>query len=256
MEETSLVTLSHVSMHFFNEDGVLPVLKDITFSLAPGEIAAMLGPSGCGKSTVLNILSGLVEPTGGQVVCTGNIGYMFQRDHLLDWRTIYDNVMIGLEVQKKKQDTAKLDEQIARVENLLLTYGLWEFRNRYPAELSGGMRQRAALIRTLAVNPDILLLDEPFSALDSQTRLMVSEDIYKIIRQEGKAAILVTHDISEAISFADTIYMLTAHPAKVQSTYRLQLTTEGDRTPFNARKAPEFQQYFTTLWEEMMQDGE
>ena len=203
MEETALVTLSHVSMHFFNEDGVLPVLKDITFSLAPGEIAAMLGPSGCGKSTVLNILSGLVEPTGGQVVCTGNIGYMFQRDHLLDWRTIYDNVMIGLEVQKRKQDTAKLDEQIARVENLLLTYGLWEFRNRYPAELSGGMRQRAALIRTLAVNPDILLLDEPFSALDSQTRLMVSEDIYKIIRQEGKAAILVTHDISEAISFAD-----------------------------------------------------
>ena len=256
MEETALVTLSHVSMHFFNEDGVLPVLKDVTLSLAPGEIAAMLGPSGCGKSTVLNILSGLVEPTGGQVVCTGNIGYMFQRDHLLDWRTIYDNVMIGLEVQKKKQDTAKLDEQIARVENLLLTYGLWEFRNRYPAELSGGMRQRAALIRTLAVNPDILLLDEPFSALDSQTRLMVSEDIYKIIRQEGKAAILVTHDISEAISFADTIYMLTARPAKVQSTYRLQLTTEGDRTPFNARKAPEFQQYFTTLWEEMMQDGE
>ena len=135
-----------------------------------------------------------------------------------------------------------------------MTYGLWEFRNRYPAELSGGMRQRAALIRTLAVNPDILLLDEPFSALDSQTRLMVSEDIYKIIRQEGKAAILVTHDISEAISFADTIYMLTRRPAKVQSTYRLRLTTEGERTPFNARKAPEFQQYFTTLWEEMMQD--
>ena len=254
MEENALVQLEHVSMHFFNEDGVLPVLKDISFSLAPGEIAAMLGPSGCGKSTVLNILSGLLVPTGGKVVSTGNIGYMFQRDHLLDWRTIYDNVMIGLEVQKKKQDTIWLDEQISRVETLLLTYGLWEFRNRYPAELSGGMRQRAALIRTLAVNPDILLLDEPFSALDSQTRLMVSEDIYKIIRQEGKAAILVTHDISEAISYADTIYMLTRRPAKVQSTYRLRLTTEGERTPFNARKAPEFQQYFTTLWEEMMQD--
>jgi NitT/TauT family transport system ATP-binding protein len=131
---------------------------------------------------------------------------------------------------------------------------LWEFRNRYPAELSGGMRQRAALIRTLAISPDVLLLDEPFSALDSQTRLVVSEDIYNIIRQEGKAAILVTHDISEAISFADTIYVLTRRPAKVRSIHRLQLSTEGERTPVNARKAPEFQQYFSTLWEEMMQD--
>ena len=255
MEESALIQLNHVSMHFFHRDGVLPVLNDISLSLAPGEIAAMLGPSGCGKSTVLNILSGLLEPTGGSVVCKGNIGYMFQRDHLLDWRTIYDNVMIGLEVQKKKQKPEKLEMQISRAEELLLTYGLWEFRNRYPAELSGGMRQRAALIRTLAVNPDILLLDEPFSALDSQTRLMVSEDIYKIIRQEEKAAILVTHDISEAISFADTIYMLTGRPADVRSVYHLHLTTDGDRTPLNARKAPEFQQYFTTLWEEMMEDA-
>ncbi len=255
MEEAALVQLEHVSMHFFHEDGVLPVLKDITVSLASGEIAAILGPSGCGKSTILNILSGLLVPTEGTVICTGNIGYMFQRDHLLDWRTIYDNVMIGLEIQKNKQDGAWLDAQIARVENLLLTYGLWEFRNRYPAELSGGMRQRAALIRTLAVDPDVLLLDEPFSALDSQTRLMVSEDIYNMIRQEEKAAILVTHDISEAISFADTVYMLTVRPAKVRSVYKLQLTTEGARTPLNARKAPEFQQYFTALWEEMMQDG-
>ena len=248
MEDAVLIQLSHVSKHFFHQEGIVPVLHDISFSLSAGEIAAMLGPSGCGKSTVLNILSG--------VVCRGNIGYMFQRDHLLDWRTIYDNVMIGLEVQKRRQDAAWLDEQIARVETMLLTYGLWEFRNRYPAELSGGMRQRAALIRTLAVNPDILLLDEPFSALDSQTRLMVSEDIYKIIRQEEKAAILVTHDISEAISFADTIYMLTGRPADVRSVYHLHLTTDGERTPLNARKAPEFQQYFTTLWEEMMQDGE
>lgn len=253
MEESALIDISHVSMHFFHQDGVLPVLQDISFSLLPGEIAAMLGPSGCGKSTVLNILSGLLQPTGGSVVCKGNIGYMFQRDHLLDWRTIYDNVMIGLEVQKKKQN---INTQVARVEDLLFTYGLWEFRNRYPAELSGGMRQRAALIRTLAVNPDILLLDEPFSALDSQTRLTVSEDIYNIIRQEEKAAILVTHDISEAISFADTIYMFTQRPATVSNIYRLYLSTEGARTPVNARKAPEFQNYFTLLWEEMMQDAE
>ena len=254
MKDTALVRLDQVSMHFFHKDGILPVLKDVSLSLMPGEIAAILGPSGCGKSTVLNILSGLLVPTEGKVYCNGNIGYMFQRDHLLDWRTIYDNVMIGLEVQKKKQGANDLNEQIARVETLLLTYGLWEFRNRYPAELSGGMRQRAALIRTLAISPDVLLLDEPFSALDSQTRLVVSEDIYNIIRQEGKAAILVTHDISEAISFADTIYVLTRRPAKVRSIHRLQLSTEGERTPVNARKAPEFQQYFSTLWEEMMQD--
>ena len=255
MEESSLMQLEHVSMHFFHPDGLLSVLQDITFSLQQGEIAAMLGPSGCGKTTILNILSGLLEPTGGTVACKGNIGYMFQRDHLLDWRTIYDNVMIGIEVQKKKQASQQIEAQIDRVEEMLLMYGLWDFRNRYPAELSGGMRQRAALIRTLAVNPDILLLDEPFSALDSQNRLMVSEDIYKIIRQEEKAAILVTHDISEAISFADTVYMLSNRPATVRSVYHLALTTDGPRTPLNARKAPEFQQYVTALWEEMMQDA-
>ena len=165
MKDTALVQLDQVSMHFFHKEGILPVLKDVSLRLMPGEIAAILGPSGCGKSTVLNILSGLLVPTGGTVRCTGNIGYMFQRDHLLDWRTIYDNVMIGLEVQKKKQGTDDLNEQIARVETLLLTYGLWEFRNRYPAELSGGMRQRAALIRTLAISPDVLLLDEPSMGL-------------------------------------------------------------------------------------------
>ena len=255
MEESSLMQLEHVSMHFFHPDGLLSVLQDITFSLQQGEIAAMLGPSGCGKTTILNILSGLLKPTGGTVACKGNIGYMFQRDHLLDWRTIYDNVMIGIEIQKKKQASQQIEAQIDRVEEMLLMYGLWDFRNRYPAELSGGMRQRAALIRTLAVNPDILLLDEPFSALDSQNRLMVSEDIYKIIRKEEKAAILVTHDISEAISFADTVYMLSNRPATVRSIYHLDLSTDGPRTPLNARKAPEFQRYVTALWEEMMQDA-
>ena len=261
MEESALIQLQHVSMHFFHQEGVLPVLDDISFSLMPGEIAAILGPSGCGKSTILNILSGLLTPTGGTMVCDGNIGYMFQRDHLLDWRTIYDNVMIGLEIQKKHRNNNRraddlLDTRMEQVENMLVTYGLWEFRNRYPSELSGGMRQRAALIRTLAVNPDILLLDEPFSALDSQTRLMVSEDIYNIIRNEEKAAILVTHDIGEAIGFADTAYMLTQRPAKVRSVHRFTFTIDGKRTPLNARKAPEFQQYFTTLWEEMMQDAD
>ncbi|MGM9524901.1 MAG: ATP-binding cassette domain-containing protein, partial [Peptococcaceae bacterium] len=143
-----------------------------------------------------------------------------------------------------------------KMERLLRTYGLWDFRNRYPAELSGGMRQRAALIRTLAVDPDILLLDEPFSALDSQTRLMVSEDIGSILRQERKSTLLVTHDISEAISFSDTIYTLSQRPARVKTVYTVQLTTELPRTPLKSRKAPEFQQYFNTIWEEMMQDAD
>lgn len=252
MKNEPLIALEHVSMYFFHEDGVLPVLHDINVQLQQGEISAMLGPSGCGKSTVLNIASGLLEPTGGTVARRGNIGYMFQRDHLLDWRTIYENVLIGLEVQKQKK--SEIHRQ--KVERLLQTYGLWEFRNRYPNELSGGMRQRAALIRTLAVDPDILLLDEPFSALDSQTRLMVSEDIGSIIRQEKKTTLLVTHDIGEAISFADTIYTLSHRPAHVRTVYQLQLTTEQPRTPLKSRKAPEFQQYFDTIWEEMMQDAD
>ncbi len=247
-----MIAMDHVSMHFFNQDGVLAVLDDISFTLRQGEIAALLGPSGCGKSTILNILSGLLEPTGGAIKRHGSIGYMFQRDHLLDWRTIYDNVVIGLEVQKLQKSEAHLQ----KVERLLRTYGLWEFRKRYPRELSGGMRQRAALIRTLAVDPDVLLLDEPFSALDSQTRLMVSEDICSIIRQEQKATLLVTHDISEAISFADIIYTLSKRPARVCSVYPLKLTTEQPRTPLKSRKAPEFQQYFNTIWEEMMQNAD
>ena len=252
MKAEPLLASNHVSMRFFNQDGVLHVLDDITFELQQGEIAALLGPSGCGKSTILNILSGLLTPTGGTVTRIGSIGYMFQRDHLLNWRTIYDNVCIGLEIQHLQ----KSEEHLQKVERLLRAYDLWEFRKRYPTELSGGMRQRAALIRTLAVNPDILLLDEPFSALDSQTRLMVSEDIAKIIQREEKTTLLVTHDISEAISFADTIYTLSHRPARVKTVYRVQLTTEHPRTPLASRKAPEFQQYFNTIWEEMMQDGD
>lgn len=249
MKTVPLLALEHISMKFFNQDEVIEVLDDITFELQQGEIAALLGPSGCGKSTILNILSGLLQPTGGKITRNGSVGYMFQRDHLLDWRTIYDNVCIGLEIQHQQ----KSEEHLQVVERLLRTYDLWTFRKRYPAELSGGMRQRAALIRTLAINPDILLLDEPFSALDSQTRLMVSEDIATIIQKEQKTTLLVTHDISEAISFADTIYTLSHRPSKIKTTYHVQLTTEEPRTPLKARKAPEFQNQFNTIWEEMMQ---
>ena len=182
-------------MNFYNKEGDLEVLKDMNFSLEEEEILTLLGPSGCGKSTILNILTNLLKPTKGEVIINGNIGYMFQKDNLLEWRNIIDNITIGLEIQHKKTP-----EALENVENLLKTYGLWDFKNMYPKELSGGMRQRVALIRTLSVNPDILLLDEPFSALDYQTRLLVSDDVYKIIRNEKKSAILVTHDISDSHS--------------------------------------------------------
>ena len=189
-----IVKVTDLCKNFYTKEGELEVLKNISFQLNQGEILSLLGPSGSGKSTVLNILSELIIPTSGEVIVNGNIGYMFQKDHLLEWRNIMDNITIGLEIQKNKDP-----ESIKRVETLLKTYGLWEYRNMYPKELSGGMRQRVALIRTLAVAPDILLLDEPFSALDYQTRLLVSDDVYRIIKNEGKSAIMVTHDISEAI---------------------------------------------------------
>ena len=190
-----IVQINNLSMNYYTLEGELEVLKDINLTLEEGEILALVGPSGCGKSTIMNILSNLITPTKGEVIMNGKIGYMFQRDHLLEWRTILDNIKIGLEIQKKLND-----EALKKVERLLKLYGIWEFRNNYPKELSGGMRQRVALIRTLAVNPDILLLDEPFSALDYQTRLLVCNDIAQIIKNENKTTIMVTHDIADAIS--------------------------------------------------------
>ena len=191
-----MVKISDLYQTFYTKDGELEVLKNINFNLIEGEILTLLGPSGSGKSTILNILTNLLKATSGEVIINGKVGYMFQKDHLLEWINIIDNITIGLEIQKQKTD-----EAMQRVERLLKTYDLWDFRNMYPRELSGGMRQRVAIIRTLAVDPDILLLDEPFSALDYQTRILVSDDVYKIIKNEGKSAILVTHDISEALSY-------------------------------------------------------
>ena len=192
----TIVEVKDLNKNFYGKEGELEVLKNINFSLKEGEILTLLGPSGSGKSTILNILTKLLKPTSGEVNIQGTIGYMFQKDHLLEWRNIMDNITIGLEIQHKKTP-----ESIARIENLLKTYGLWEFRNMYPFELSGGMRQRVALIRTLSVDPSILLLDEPFSALDYQTRLLVSDDVYKIIRNEHKSAILVTQDELDESTF-------------------------------------------------------
>ncbi|MEG0319050.1 MAG: ATP-binding cassette domain-containing protein, partial [Niameybacter sp.] len=180
---TNIIEMKNIYKNFYTDEGEIVVLQDVNFVLERGKILGILGPSGSGKSTLLNILTHLLTPTSGEVQIEGKVGYMFQKDHLLEWRTIMDNITIGLEIQKKVNE-----EAIKRIEYLLEIYGLWEFRNRYPKELSGGMRQRVALIRTLATDPDVLVLDEPFSALDYQTRLMVSDDIYKIIRKEHKDA--------------------------------------------------------------------
>lgn len=241
-----MIEVKNLNKNFYTLEGELQVLKDINFFLEEGKILVLLGPSGSGKSTILNILTGLLKPSSGEIRVNGKIGYMFQSDNLLEWRSIMDNITIALEIQKKLNDTSK-----KRIEELLKTYDLWEFRNNYPRELSGGMRQRVALIRTLSINPDILILDEPFSALDYQTRILVSDDIYKIIKSENKTTILVTHDISEAISMADEVAILSKRPATIKSVYKIKLTTEGEKTPLSARKAPEFKDYFDLLWQEL-----
>ncbi len=241
-----IIKVNDLCQNFYSKEGELQVLKNINFSLQQGEILALLGPSGSGKSTILNILTKLLKPTSGDVVINGKIGYMFQRDHLLEWRSIMDNITIGLEIQKNKDPKA-----MERVEELLKTYDLWDFRNMYPKELSGGMRQRVALIRTLSVNPDVLLLDEPFSALDYQTRLLVSDDVYKIIKNEGKSAILVTHDISEAIAMGDKVAVLSKRPSTIKSEYDIDLGLGESKTPFESRKVPKFQTYFDLLWKEL-----
>ena len=219
----------------------------------PGEFLSIVGPSGCGKSTLLNLIAGLLSPESGSVTLDGKklsagsteVGYMLQKDHLLEWRSIYRNILLGLEIRKELTP-----QKLANAEALLKTYGLDRFRDAKPSQLSGGMRQRAALIRTLVLEPELLLLDEPFSALDYQTRLNVSDDIGKILKTSGKPAILVTHDISEAISMADRVLILSARPATVQRIVPIHLDIK-DRTPLSSRNAPDFKKYFNLIWKEL-----
>ena len=245
MEE--IVKVVNLTKNFYTKEGEMEVLKNISFTLHEGEILSLLGPSGSGKSTILNILTNLLEPTSGEVSIKGTIGYMFQKDHLLEWRSIMDNITLGLEIMHKKNDKKSME----RIERLLKTYGLWEFRNMYPKELSGGMRQRVALIRTLSVDPSILLLDEPFSALDYQTRLMVNDDVYKVIKNENKSVILVTHDISEAIAMGDKVAVLSKRPSTIKNTYEIDVDLGSSKTPFKSRKVPAFQTYVDLLWKEL-----
>ena len=240
-----IMEVKNISKTFVTEIGELKVLENISFDIEPGEIISIVGPSGSGKSTLLNIISSLLKPDKGEIKLNGKIGYMFQKDHLFDWRNVWKNVLLGLEIQKKKTE-----DNLNNVLNLLEKYGLLEFKNHYPNELSGGMRQRIALIRTLAVKPGILLLDEAFSALDYQTRLNVVTDIYKMIKEEHIAALLVTHDITEAVSMSDRVIVLSNRPAKIKRVYNINFDIE-DKTPINVRRLPQFSKYFELIWNDL-----
>ena len=248
-----LLEVKDINYAYHNMDGETKALEHISFSMKEGDFLAIVGPSGCGKSTLLHLIAGLLEPEKGLILLNGkylrgsatNIGYMLQKDELLEWRTVYHNVLLGLEIQHSMTARAK-----EKARELLDIYGLDQFASSRPSELSGGMRQRAALVRTLVLEPDLLLLDEPFSALDYQTRLNVGDDIGQIIRKEKKSAILVTHDLAEAISLADRVIVLTARPATILQTIPTTFQ-EPDLTPLKRRGAPEFKSYFNLIWKEL-----
>ena len=254
---TPLLEVSHVTYSYHTLSGETTALSDITFSVDEGEFLVIVGPSGCGKSTLLSLLSGLIPTEQGSIRLSHtpfikhqtDIGYMLQKDHLFEWRTVYKNVILGLEIQKKETP-----ENLAHVEQMLKDYGLISFKNARPSELSGGMRQRAALIRTLALDPSLLLLDEPFSALDYQTRLNVCDDVYSIIKKERKTAILVTHDLSEAISMADRILILSKRPACIRQILSVHFS-DPHMPPMLRRQAPEFKHYFNEIWKELNTNG-
>ena len=248
-----LLKVEHLSYAYHSAGGETCALSDLSFQVEKGEFIAIVGPSGCGKSTLLSLISGLLLPEKGDILLDGKpvsqsraaVGYMLQKDHLLEWRTIYQNAVLGLEIQHRLTE-----KNLLRVEQMLEDYGLATFKNALPSQLSGGMRQRAALIRTLAPNPALLLLDEPFSALDYLTRISVCDDIYKILKKQKKTAVMVTHDLSEAISVADRIIILSSRPAAIRKILPVRLSLE-ERTPLLSRSAPEFKEYFNLIWKEL-----
>lgn len=248
-----LIKIENISKMYQAKNGEIEALKDINFTVDNGEFVSIIGPSGCGKSTLLSIIAGLEEKTSGKLYIDGEesngitskIGYMLQKDSLLEWRSIYKNVIFGLEMKK-----INTPENRKYVEELLKKYHLYEFKDKYPSQLSGGMRQRVALIRTLAIKPKILLLDEAFSAIDYQTRLMVTKDIYNIIKNENVTTLMVTHDISEAISMSDRIVVLSERPATVKTIHTIDFEMEN-RDPLNVRESPKFSKYFDSIWKEL-----
>lgn len=247
--EQPILECRDICFSYHNLKGETQALDHISFQAGRGEFIAIVGPSGCGKSTLLSIIAGLLKPESGEILLNQandiQIGYMLQQDHLLEWRSIWKNVLLGPEITGT---LTKEKEELAR--HLLIDYGLYKFKDKKPSELSGGMKQRAALIRTMVMEPALLLLDEPFSALDYQTRLAVSADIGSIIRKSHITAVLITHDLSEAISLADRILVMTGRPASIKNNIPVHLSTT-ENSPLAARNAPEFNNLFTLLWKEI-----
>ncbi|MBP1930386.1 ABC transporter ATP-binding protein [Ammoniphilus resinae] len=253
MQSDHLISFEHVTKTFITWDGETHAVENVSFSVNEGEFVTLLGPSGCGKSTLLSILAGLIKPTNGEVhirneKVTGtskHIGYMLQQDYLLGWRTIKENIFLGLEIQG-----LETEQNQKKALKLLAEMGLLSYKDHYPSQLSGGMRQRVALVRTLATNPDILLLDEPFSALDYQTKLKLEDLVIDTLRRKKKTAVLVTHDISEAIAMSDRIIILSPNPGRIKTVIEIP---DVIRTPlpFASREVPEFQSYFQMVWKEL-----
>lgn len=248
------VQIDNLGINYYTIEEETKALENINLDIYDNEIIGIVGPSGCGKSTLLSIISGLIKPTTGSVKVNGkdvdgplqNVAYMFQKDHLFEWRNILSNVVIGLEIQGKLNEKTYDDAK-----RMLFNYGLGDFMNSYPHQLSGGMRQRAALIRTLLLEPDLLLLDEPFSALDYQTRLAIADEIGSILKKEKKTAIMVTHDISEAISMSDRVVVLSKRPGTIKKIFDINLSFSDSKSPLKSREAPEFRYYFNEIWKEL-----
>jgi NitT/TauT family transport system ATP-binding protein len=250
------VALQGVSLNYFTPERETLALSNISLEVEAGEFVAIVGSSGCGKSTLLSLISGLIPASRGNVILEGKpvtapsprVGYMFQKDTLFEWRSVLQNALIGAELLGLDKAKAR-----TRAEDLLSRYGLGDFMHALPSQLSGGMRQRAALARTLCPEPEILLLDEPFSALDFQTRLALSDEMSEILRSERKTVILVTHDIGEAVSMADRVIVMSRRPGRIKSEHRIEYPSFGSKrpAPFEARKCPEFNGYFQTIWDEL-----
>lgn len=243
----NILKIQNVSKKYHTEDGEIIAIKDMNMEVNKGEFIALVGTSGCGKSTLLNIIAGLDTPTSGKIIFqeeNPKIGYMFQSDCLFPWLTIFENCLVGLKIQKKNTK-----ENQKYILDLLKKYNLYEFKDKYPKCLSGGMKQRVALIRTLALKPDILLLDEPFNALDYQSRLAVSNDVYNIIKKEKQTAIIVTHDLGEAVSMASKIYVLSKRPCTIKKIYDIELENRED--PINNRKDSKFIEYYDQIWKDL-----
>lgn len=243
----NILEINDLSKIYHTNKNEILAIDNLNLNIKEGEFVSIVGPSGCGKTTLLSILCGLENKTSGDIKFSKekfNLGYMLQNDTLFPWLNILDNCLLGLRVKKEINE-----ENINRVKKLLETYGLKDFMYKYPKNLSGGMRQRVALIRTLAIDPDILLLDEPFSALDYQTRLAVSDDVWKIIKKEKKTTIMITHDIAEAISVSDRVVVLTGRPARVKSIFIIEMKSKSN--PINNRNQEEFKDYYDKIWKEI-----